>query len=145
MGPLPRRSILAVFLGSRLLHDRQVAPSTAQAHTVVVPQHSDINAKSPIETVSTTEEPPPELTANVMQSKARMVRTAAPRRQTIKLAAPSSDNDGFVALMLCDPLICSGDEQVIRMELPGSNASSPVLADVVVGDDGLVRAMRIVN
>ena len=47
--------------------------------------------------------------------------------------------------MLCDPLICSGDEQVIRMELPGSSAASPVLADVVVGDDGLVRAMRIVN
>jgi len=47
--------------------------------------------------------------------------------------------------MLCDPLICSGDEQIIRMELPGTNASGPVLADVVVGEDGLVRAMRIVN
>ena len=54
--------------------------------------------------------------------------------------------------MFCDPLICSGDEQVIRMELPGNGAASadgnggqPVIADVVIGDDGLVRAMRIVN
>jgi hypothetical protein len=51
--------------------------------------------------------------------------------------------------MLCDPLICSGDEQVIRMELPANTSArgngQPVMADVVVGDDGLVRAMRIVR
>jgi len=53
--------------------------------------------------------------------------------------------------MLCDPLICSGDEQVVRMELPataaGADGSSgrSVIADVVIGEDGLVRAMRIVN
>jgi len=52
--------------------------------------------------------------------------------------------------MLCDPLICSGDEQVIRMELPATvtadgSSAQPVLADVVIGEDGLVRAMRIVN
>ena len=56
----------------------------------------------------------------------------------------------YVNLMFCDPLSCSSDEQVVRMELPmaGSadgQASQPVIADVVVGDDGLVRAMRIVN
>jgi hypothetical protein len=51
--------------------------------------------------------------------------------------------------MFCDPLICSGEEEVIRMELPGSassaDGSQPVVADVIVGEDGLVRAMRIVN
>ena len=54
--------------------------------------------------------------------------------------------------MLCDPLICSGDEQVIRMELPATGSASAdgstgqtVLADVVIGEDGLVRGMRIVN
>jgi hypothetical protein len=64
----------------------------------------------------------------------------------------SIDKQGFVALMLCDPLICSGDEQVIRMELPTTGGTSvdgtvnqTVIADVVIGDDGLVRAMRIVN
>ena len=51
--------------------------------------------------------------------------------------------------MFCDPLICSSDAQVVRMELPvagGSDRDAQTqVADVVVGDDGLVRAMRIVN
>lgn len=58
---------------------------------------------------------------------------------------------GYVPLMLCDPLSCSGDEQVVRMELPANagdasrDASEPLVADVVLGDDGLVRAIRIVQ
>jgi hypothetical protein len=52
--------------------------------------------------------------------------------------------------MLCDPLSCSGEEQVVRMEIPAnatdaSNGSEPQMADVVIGDDGLVRAIRIVQ
>jgi hypothetical protein len=53
---------------------------------------------------------------------------------------------GYTDLMLCDPLSCSGDAQVVRMEVPAQGSSEQtVLADVVVGDDGLVRAIRIVN
>src|SRR5208283_224234 len=52
----------------------------------------------------------------------------------------------YVALMFCDPLICSSDAQVVRMELPAPGADAqPQIADVVVGYDGLVRAVRIVN
>ena len=50
--------------------------------------------------------------------------------------------------MLCDPLSCSGDEQVVRMELPATAADGSAgtqMADVIVGDDGLVRAIRIVK
>ncbi len=52
--------------------------------------------------------------------------------------------------MFCDPLICSSDAQVVRMELPATGAASDrnaqtQVADVVVGYDGVVRAMRIVN
>ncbi len=48
--------------------------------------------------------------------------------------------------MICDPLSCSSDSQVVRMELPAQpgQAQSQV-ADVVVGYDGAVRAVRIVN
>jgi len=56
---------------------------------------------------------------------------------------------GYVDLMLCDPLSCAAEAQVVRMEIPGQGAGGqtgqPVIADVVVGDDGLVRAVRIVN
>jgi hypothetical protein len=65
--------------------------------------------------------------------------------------AQLSQSQGYVPLMLCDPLSCSGDEQVVRMEIPASsadgsnNSSESQLADVVVGEDGLVRAIRIVQ
>jgi hypothetical protein len=56
---------------------------------------------------------------------------------------------GYTELMLCDPLSCSSEAQVVRMELPAKGADArdaqTVTADVVVGDDGLVRAIRIVN
>ncbi len=54
---------------------------------------------------------------------------------------------GYTPLMLCDPLSCSGDEQVVRLELPatGADGSTSQMADVIVGDDGLVRAIRIVQ
>ena len=61
-----------------------------------------------------------------------------------------TDDPGYVALMFCDPLSCSTDAQVVRMELPVTGATADrdaqtQLADVVVGYDGVVRAMRIVN
>ena len=71
------------------------------------------------------------------------------------MAEPSqtSTDADYVALMFCDPLSCSGDAQVVRMELPGSGPSASGgeqdaqmrIADVVVGYDGVVRAVRIVN
>jgi len=61
----------------------------------------------------------------------------------------TSDDDDYVALMLCDPLSCSSDGQVVRLELPASPGAeaqaSRQMADVVVGEDGVVRAVRMVN
>jgi hypothetical protein len=63
--------------------------------------------------------------------------------------AASADSD-YVPLMFCDPLSCSDDAEVVRMELPspainGEKDADPQMADVVVGSDGIVRAIRIVN
>jgi hypothetical protein len=60
----------------------------------------------------------------------------------------SEQAQGYTPLMLCDPLSCSGDEEVVRMELPATAADGSAgaqMADVIVGDDGLVRAIRIVQ
>jgi hypothetical protein len=55
-------------------------------------------------------------------------------------------DDGYMALMFCDPLSCSSDSQVVRMELPAeSQSGQPQAADVVVGYDGVVRAVRLMN
>lgn len=61
-----------------------------------------------------------------------------------------SDADaGYTALMFCDPLSCASETQVVRMELPESadagQGVQPRIADVVVGYDGVVRAVRFEN
>jgi hypothetical protein len=78
---------------------------------------------------------------------------ATPSLRAQPRAAEESSVDaepGYVALMFCDPLSCSTGSQVVRMELPhpagdGSQNSQPQIADVVVGYDGVVRAVRLVN
>ena len=60
----------------------------------------------------------------------------------------SEQAQGYTPLMLCDPISCAGDEEVVRMELPATAADGSAgtqMADVIVGDDGLVRAIRIVQ
>jgi hypothetical protein len=61
---------------------------------------------------------------------------------------------GFRSLMYCDELSCGGALEVIRVQLPSSvtvlapASTSPqgvVFADVLVGPDGIVRAIRIVE
>lgn len=78
-------------------------------------------------------------------STASVVSTPAISNQSL---AQTAEAQGYTPLMLCDPLSCSGDEQIVRMELPASAADGSQgtqVADVVVGDDGLVRAIRIVQ
>jgi hypothetical protein len=84
------------------------------------------------------------------KSAARLKNVAAPKAASEQSLARLAQAQGYVPLMLCDPLSCSGDEQVVRMEIPASsvdasNGAEPLVADVVVGDDGLVRAIRIVQ
>ena len=138
--------LVGVFLGSRvLLHPR---PGPAVARTVpavLAPQTLTLSPNA-----AGTVAPLPATTAEVAKAainhpKARAGARDSQLQTASSEADKSSDNSDYVSLMLCDPLICSGDEQVIRMELPVNGTSAPVMADVVVGDDGLVRAMRIVN
>ena len=66
-----------------------------------------------------------------------------------------ADNSGFVPLIYCDELNCATPGEIVRMEIPASslpmmglvsdNRSGPVRADVVVGEDGIARAIRLVD
>ncbi|HLH07758.1 MAG TPA: hypothetical protein VKW78_11015 [Terriglobales bacterium] len=70
-------------------------------------------------------------------------------------AIDSSVASGFHNLMYCDQLSCSGTMDVIRVKLPASalagwgaplmQNNNVVSADVVVGADGVARAIRFVN
>ena len=139
--------IMAVFLGSRLLHDRRVQQHPSQAQNKVAPQAFGATAVN----TATTEITPEAAVTKEAKSRVFGVRVQTSPRELGKAETTASETDNYVALMLCDPLICSGDEHVVRMELPAATASTdgsagrPVLADVVIGEDGLVRGMRIVR
>jgi hypothetical protein len=141
--------ILAVFLGSRLLHDRQMSQHKIQARTEAAPQTIKRTTTKTAGTVTLAEEASSGRAVKVVRVKSVKERDGNSSAVTGGSDSTATDSDEYEVLMLCDPLICSGDEQVIRMELPANTSArgngQPVMADVVVGDDGLVRAMRIVR
>ena len=143
--------VMAVFLGSRLLHDRRVQQHPPQAQNKVAPQAFGRTPTQTAVDTAMTEITPKAAVMKEAKSRVVSVRVQSSPSALEKAETTASDTDDYVALMLCDPLICSGDEHVVRMELPAATAatdgsgSQPVLADVVIGEDGQVRAMRIVR
>jgi len=60
-------------------------------------------------------------------------------------------NSGFTSLMYCDRLSCAGDMEIVRVQVSPSMLGPPtaptdavgtVLADVLVGSDGIARGIR---
>jgi len=95
-------------------------------------------------TVAATKSAAPTRHIAAQPAAAQKKTMAAP--QSVAADDSQSDNDaGYTALMFCDPLSCSGDSQVVRMELPAQPGQSVQTADLVVGYDGTVRAVRMVN
>jgi len=71
-----------------------------------------------------------------------------PSSGSVPVLAEAQQAQGYTPMMLCDPLSCTGEEQVVRMQLPATAADGSQdaqMADVIIGDDGLVRAIRIVQ
>ncbi len=146
--------IVSVFLGVRLLqHSSRTVPVQSgiapvstrpllQKPAVAAPEDSSKLASS-----VTHERVTSAVRSRPQRSDSARVATAAV--PAVAAEEPQNDADaGYVALMFCDPLSCSGDSQVVRMELPANGAeqnSQPAIADLVVGYDGVVRAVRIVN
>lgn len=147
--------IVGVFLGWRIVRDRNENMRAQQAQTITTPA----NVSAPTATAGSNsqniEQARKPEAPNLKRGDSTAGLRAAAVKQTpqprVRTVPGAGDGANYVALMLCDPLICSGDEHVIRMELPVTGVSSAeassgtVLADVVIGEDGLVRGMRIVN
>ena len=96
------------------------------------------------------------------QSQQRVIRAVRhrhdvnPRLRSVRNEGTTvADNSGFVPLIYCDELNCATPGEIVRMEIPASslpmmglvsdNRSGPVRADVVVGEDGIARAIRLVD
>ncbi len=142
---------ISLFLGVRLLQHRSLTGSiqSQSAPMNSVPSQPESGAvaktiaKEIVPLVQEHSSPARKVLArrSIAGSTRSLQQTAADQSQ-------ASDDPEYVALMFCDPLICSTDAQVVRMEIPApgaGNDAQPQIADVVVGYDGLVRAVRIVN
>lgn len=97
------------------------------------------------------------------ESQQRVIRAVrhrhdvSPRLRSVRSEGTTTiaDNSGFVPLIYCDELNCATPGEIVRVEIPASslpmmglvndNRSGSVRADVVVGEDGIARAIRLVD
>jgi hypothetical protein len=149
-------ALLAVIL---FVAERKVAPRSESSSEPTF----ELRATQPNATAvpRTTQSGNVQLGTLVAKSPAhrRNVTTSRPQFSGSKgppapVVANSSFAAGFQNLMYCDLLSCAGALEVIRMELPAASVNRDltaqqrngiVLADVLVGSDGIARAIRIVN
>lgn len=120
---------------------QSVQPEIAQPEKVA--QAQEVKPSTP----ATKEARTAQASTALAQSAAKNPSTAAVTTPTVsgQSLAQAAQAQGYTPMMLCDPLSCSGDEQVVRMEFPANGSQGTQMADVVLGDDGLVRAIRIVQ
>ncbi len=141
--------LVGMFLGLRLLQHNSNA-ATAQARVVprsveqpAVPKPVAIAQKA----IAPDEHPLPLTAARQRQETVHQSTSTAAVAQVTNDDSQSLADAGYTDLMLCDPLSCAAETQVVRVELPaaGGQGSQPQMADLVVGYDGVVRAVRMVN
>jgi hypothetical protein len=145
--------VVGVFLGTQLLHPSKTMttpPQTASAAASMMPvvqkPVAEPNESGKMPVTSTGQQPAVLHNRGQRPHSPVSNQTAVAAQPALAEASQTSSDDGYIALMFCDPLSCSSDSQVVRMELPAaSQDAQPQIADVVVGYDGLVRAVRIVN
>jgi hypothetical protein len=139
--------VVGLFLGVRLL-ERRPATGAVQNQPIAVATAPAQQVQTAGGTTQQQEVPGPAMSVR-REVTVHRVSQGNGSRHSAAAALDATDDPDYVALMFCDPLICSSDAQVVRMELPVPGSSDrdaqTQVADVVVGDDGLVRAIRIVN
>jgi len=137
--------VVGLFLGARLLEHRS-AKVAVQSQSAPAVNSAPVR---PAQIAAIAAQQPPATSLKREVAAHPVSQSGSTKRPRVAAASQTGDDEDYVALMFCDPLICSSEAQVVRMELPVAGASEhdaqTQVADVVVGDDGLVRAMRIVN
>ncbi len=143
---------VGVFLGTHLLQRSKTQPAqTAASPASLMPAAQKPVTAEPAELAAATEssavEPPAAVHNPIQRQPSPAAKPTTVAAQPAAEVATSNADEGYIALMFCDPLSCGSDSQVVRMELPSpaGQDSQPQIADVVVGYDGVVRAVRIVN
>jgi hypothetical protein len=142
-------AMIALAMGIQSRRSSQPRTSAAAITSSTTAQESSATSKA-VATPDDTSEARPAI------SSLRRNRTATPRIRAVRTEGTTiADNSGFVPLVYCDQLNCSTPGEIVRVEIPASslpmmglvndNRTGPVRADVVVGEDGIARAIRLVD
>ena len=154
-GMLRRAAIAALLLIGAIIFfgNRKRAAPPLEARV----QPQSVVAEVPIERRTSAETPKAVTTKKLQKHRVRgdmiVPKTEDGTGADTSTQVADSLPPDFRSLMYCDQLSCSGAMEVIRMNLPASalgmasplRSSNLVAADVVVGPDGVARAIRIVN
>ena len=134
-----------VFIAWGFVGRRHMQPPMPDQAQMIVESAKPQNTSSPADTYG----------ARVTtQKRKRRPNHARPAAAVPVAAASASLAAGFRGLMVCDALSCPETLEVIRVQLPPSFAgfaststteNGVVLADVLVGPDGIARGIRIVE
>ena len=142
-------AVLAICLGLGLwLAQRPANTAHGVGQQTAQTEQAEQPSVVPTEKPAQSSEVPISVTKRNTRSAANTAATSPRESVASSSVARNEQAQGYTPLMLCDPISCSGDEQVVRMELPANPADGSAgsqMADVIVGDDGLVRAIRIVQ
>jgi hypothetical protein len=85
---------------------------------------------------------------------ASVLRLASTGAASNVAESASSTWPGYSNLMYCDPVVCSGPMQVVHIKVPvgqvkpnlGQTVGNAfVNAEIVIGPDGVARAIRVAN
>lgn len=122
----------------------------APAEVPVATAHQNVALSTPLQAKPAT--------AHVRVAHLRVAHLRVTHRRPVEtpaaLTATESPANGFQDLMYCDALSCGGAMQVIRIQVPVTamermpslrTSNGFVQADVVVGSDGVARAIRVVR
>ena len=130
--------ILAITLLLRLQHPAQNVPSMVREEAPVVA-------------------PDPVRQGTPAMSGPGHERRSPGGQQSVRAAASSTGQNGFMPLIAYDPAMAPGELQVVRLELTGADlrlvgapvaedlADRRMLADIVVASDGTPYAVRLVR
>lgn len=143
--------MVGVFLGIRLLEQRSATgPAQSQSAPVAAPPQTRTAENTTRPEVPAMVQERPATSARRNPGVHPASRSNKAEQSSSAPVTQSGEDSDYVSLMFCDPLSCATEAQVVRMELPAAGSTTdrnaqPLVADVVVGYDGVVRAMRIVN
>jgi len=139
-----RRRVAAAALTILIFAAILLRPKPAPVQIAVVPPVQRVPPSPPTQSAAQN---------TVPLRKRTRVKSVAPVRQVHGPGAyDSSLTAGFRSLMFCDAISCNGNMELVRIQLPSSamplSASAqprPASAEVLIGEDGVARAIRIVE